>query len=719
MWTLIAASEHVTAATVEDVKKFFADYYVPSNASLVVAGDFDPAKIKPLIQSLFGTLPRGSDVVHASAKPVKLESVKRLTMTDTVQFARTTMVYHSPARFAPGDAEMDLVADVLTNGISSRLYQKLIYQDQLAVNVRAYQDSMSLGSLFNVVATAKPSVSLDAIENAIDAVVAKFIADGPSAEELRRQKEQFEYGAVSQLESLLAKADQLNGYQFFFDEPNSFKPDMDRYRGAIPDDLQRWAKEVLTPDARLILRVIPETKVAEINPRDTKPTLGKGGEFNPSEPNMMKLSNGVSVYHWHRPELPLTKVHLLLKGGAALDGSEKAGLASLTADMLTEGAKERNAMEYSDALDMLGASVNAWCSYENTNVYLSVLTRNIGPALDLFADAVLRPQFEQKEWDRVHRLHVEGLKQRLDRPGYVSRVVSMATYFGDRHPYSRPVGGTLKTAKSIALADVQQRHKQLYNPGRAAILVAGDISADEVKAKLELAFGGWSDSGEAISGDGAAYPKPASDALKVVVVDRPDAVQTVIQFTMPGPVYADPNRLKYELLSTVLGGTFTSRLNQNLREEHGYTYGARSRFSMGPKVGQFSASSSVRTDVTGAAIREFLKEFEGIRGGNVSKVESLKARKSKRQSLVDSFEGTSGVLSVGSRLLSLNRPFSDIGRDLQAIKDIDADDLNGLAYQAVPLEKGVLVLVGDKGEILKQIEGIDLPKPIEVTMENE
>ncbi|MGD2111109.1 MAG: pitrilysin family protein [Phycisphaerae bacterium] len=712
---VIGTHEDLEAATVDDVKNFFGTYYVPNNASLVVAGDFDPTKAKALIEKLFGTLPRGDDVIHADAEPVSLHEVKRLTVTDKVQFARTSMVYHGPPGFAPGDAEMDLVAGILTDGISSRLYQKLVYQNELAVSVDAYQGSMLLGSLFYIEATAKPGVELSTVEAAIDEVVAEFVASGPKANELQKQKAQREYRSVSRLQSILGKADRLNTYQFYYGEPNSFKRDLDRYRNATASSVQRWAKQVLTPDARLILRVVPEGKTPEVNPRDGEFTADEVRPFAPLLPETVTLSNGITVHHWQRSELPLVEVAMLLPFGSTSDPDGKTGLTALTADMLDEGAGERGAVDFADALDLLGASFTARSESEMTRVHLSVLTRNFAPALALYADAVLRPRFDQKEWKRVQDLHVQRLVRAMDRPTYVASTVAMRTFFGDAHPYSRPTAGTPESARAVTLDDVTRFHARLYRPSNAVILVAGDLTTERLRRHLETSFGAWTGLVDARPLTKPAFPSPANESLRVAIVDRPDAVQTVIHFVMPGPTYADANRPRLELFNTILGGSFTSRLNYNLREEHGYTYGARSGYRFNPSVGYFTASSSVRADVTGDSIAQFLKEFAAIRGGDISDQECAKARASRRRAMIQDFSGLRGILTAGATLVRNERPFADLGEELESAARVTAADLNDLAHDAVPLERAILVLVGDQKLIREQLASLELPTAIELT----
>ncbi|HKQ49459.1 MAG TPA: pitrilysin family protein [Phycisphaerae bacterium] len=721
--TVIGSHEDLEAATVRDVTDFFAAYYVPNNASLVVAGDFDPKIIMPLIEKLFGTLPRAAQPAHKTAEPITLSEVRRVTYTDSVQFPRTTMVYHSPAHFAPGDAEMDLAAAVLSDGISSRLYQRLIYTDKLATAVEANQQSSLLGSLFTIEVTARQEVSLDKVEAATDEVIAEFLAQGPTAEELERQKAKIEYATITGLQSLLNKADSLNEYNFAFGEPDGFKRDLDRYRQATTDGVRDWARKVLTQDARLIMRVLPEKTAVELTTaRDKRPETAAAAAFTPQAPQSFTLSNGIPVRHWKKSELPLVSVLLQIDGGAMEDSPAQSGRAFLTASMLDEGAGPLGAIEFADALDKLGADFSASAGQETTSVRLSVLKRNLDQGLALFSDAVLRPRFEEKEWDREKRLHLEGLKRAEDRPQQVAGRVGLRAFYGDDHPYGRPAEGTVDTVENLSVEALKACHAELLIPSRATLFIAGDLTADEAKASLEKVLADWKNDSSARSAarpPRQALPPPANSALRVVVVDKPDAVQTVIRFFMPGPTYASPDRIKLELFNTILGGSFTSRLNQNLREDHGYTYGARCGYTMTPRTGYFSAGCDVQAEHTGAALAEFLKEFKKIRGGDVSDEEAGKARETNRMELIQSFEGLNGILSQAALLEQNGLPFSTLGDDLAAISNQSAGGLNKLASAAVPLEQALLVLVGKKSLIEEQIKKLPFPTPTELTARGE
>ena len=712
---VIGTHEDLQAATVPDVKDFFATYYVPNNAALCVAGDFDPAKVKPLIASLFGTLPRSADPPHRSAEPITLDGVKRAVMLDKVQLPMIALTYHSPPQFAPGDAEMDLVASILSDGNTSRLYKRLVYEDKLAAEVSAEQESQQYGSMFHVAVLANPGADLDRVQAAMDEEIAKLCSAGPTAEELERYKATCELGKLSIIHGIESKADLLNEYEYFWGEPNSFRRDLDRYRQATVDGIQKWAKTVLTPTARVMIRVLPEEPERPPSPRDQRPADFAPATFVPPPPDTFTLSNGIPVCLWRKPELPLVAVRMVLRPGGALDGTDQAGLASLMTAMLSEGAGELDALAFGDTVRALGGTFGAWADHETLGASLTVFKRNFARGAGLLADAVRRPRFDPKEWERVQRLRLEELRNQDEEPGIVAPRVAARVLFGANHAYGWPVQGTPETVAGLTVSDVRRAHERLVRPDRATVLMAGDISVEDAKAALEQALGDWKIAGESAALPPVA-PPPARDSLSVAIVDRPEAVQTVICFVMPGPKYADPRRVQYRLLNTVLGGAFTSRLVQNIREAHGYTYGVHSSFSMGPSAGYFVAASSVQAAVTGAAVAEFLNEFKRIGTGDVTTAEADKARKTLRTDVIQSFEGLSGVLSAASGPVSAGLPLETLAKDFQTLPTLGADELNTLAPAAIPLSQAVLVLVGDKSSIETQIKTLNLPPPVEVTV---
>jgi predicted Zn-dependent peptidase len=344
---------------------------------------------------------------------------------------------------------------------------------------------------------------------------------------------------------------------------------------------------------------------------------------------------------------------------------------------------------------------------------LSSLSGSFERALGLASQAVLRPRFDPKEWERVQRLTVAAREQEADDPGELARKIGLRLFFGLAHPYGLPVSGTPETVRRLALSDLRAAHALVVRPENAALFVAGNLPEAEVRRALERAFGGWRSAGAPPAGP-VSYPAPENDKLRVVIVDRPGAVQTVVRFVMPAPPYDDPARERLLSLGTVLGGSFTSRLNANLREAKGYTYGASASYSLAPAVGYLIAGADVRADVTGASLREFLEEFRKIRAGDVSEAEATKAASTRRQEAIESVSSLGGLIAVAADLYVSGRPFSGLAEDLRILSALRAADLNGTANSGIPLERGLLVLVGDKKTILPQLQGLGLPEPVEV-----
>jgi len=697
---VIGSHEDLVAATVPDVVGFFDTYYRPNNATLVVAGDFDPAALKPTIQRLFGSIPAGGEPPRRSAPRAELLREERITVTDKVQLPRVTFVWHSPAFYAPGDAEMDLVAHALGNGESARLRRRLVREEQVAVDVAVFQYSQRLGSLFEIQVTAREGVPLERIESLVDEELAKVRADGFTRFEIQRGQVEIEKTTLSSLQSLREVADRLNHYDAYLGHPDSLARDLDRYRKATPESVAEAARRVLHPERRLVLRVVPPTPAEVENARDRRPEAADPRPFTPPSPEVHRLENGLEVWHLDRSGLPLLHARLIVPGGAATVPAGKAGLAPLVATLLTEGAGERDAIAFSDELDRLGATLSVGAASEDTTFDLEVLSRNAEPALGLLGDALLRPRFEDASFLRERGLLLEGLKAVADDPPALARHVSPVFYHPAEHPLSVPASGTPTTVAGLTPADVKGWHARHLAPAGARLLLVGDLRPAAARALVERVFGAWRTPAGAPAAPAALPPAPA-EGLRVLVVDRPGAAQTVVRFLAPGVAFGHPDRAALHALNTVLGGSFTSRLNTNLREDKGYTYGAGSRFDMLRAEGLFLASANVESAVTEGALREFLVEFDRIRAGGVTAEEAEKAVASRRYDSMEPFERLAGVADAFGPYAAHGLPPSALADDLAALDRVTPEGLDALAARHVLAPGGALVLVGD-GELVRK-----------------
>lgn len=713
---VIGTHRDLEAAQLQDVQDFFASFYVPANVSLVVAGDFDPAAVRPLIAKLYGSLPGGAAPEPAPPAAPRLTRVIRATSLDKVQQPQLALSYHSPGAYQDGDAESDLIAMILAQGKNSRLYRRLVLQDQTAVEVSAAQDSAMLGSVLRITVQAKPRADLGAIERAVDEEIARLQRTGPTADELAARKASCELDRTEPLQSVRERADRLNEYQFYLGQPDGLARDLARYRNASPESVRRWAQTLLTPRARLIQRVLPEQPELGPSARDARPPAGPTPAFQTPAPESFTLSNGIPVQLWSRTAarggLPLSAARIVFaRTGQAVDDRAHAGRGALLAGMLTEGTATLDGPAFAAALQALGAEFDASNDAESISTSVLGLTRNLPRALKLWADATRAPRMDGSDFARVQALHLSQLAQSNEEPPRVASRVALRLLLGDSNAYGLPGDGTPQGAEATTLAQVQALATSWMRPEHARVLIAGDLSLAQAKSLLEPLLGNWRVAAPAVASPGN-FGAPQTSAQRLVIVDRPGAVQTAIVYAAPGVPLRDERRTPLELLGTVLGGSFTSRLNQNLREDHGYTYGASARFAMRPQGGWFVARSNVRTDATGAALTEFDREFKRLRAGDVSAAEALKAGRTERARTVQSMESLDGLLETAQTLQLAGLPWETLERDLTRAARTQAAELNRLAASALSLERGVVVLVGDKAKLLPQLKGLGLPAPI-------
>lgn len=429
---------------------------------------------------------------------------------------------------------------------------------------------------------------------------------------------------------------------------------------------------------------------------ENKPALGAPGVFEPPAPEIVKLPNGMTLWLLERHTLPLVAVSVALPVGSADDPPGKEGLASITADMLDEGAGSRSAIDVSTALQDLGVNLSTRVSLDGTMVSLTVLKKSFGQAFGILADVIARPRFEDKEWKRVSDLWKSSLIKRADDPAGVARVIGQIAVFGRNHPYGHPTDGFLASAGNVDLAAVKAFHASRYRPEKIVLAVAGDITKDEIARAVTDAFGAWKASGPAPEAPAAAAAPPKAPAL--VLVDRPDAPQSVIAVARQGIVMQAPEAPLYDLINTALGGSFTSRLNQNLREDHGWTYGAGSAFSETRRGGVFTARAAVETKHTGPALDEMLKELRNMAAKGLTEDELAKVRAQDRADLVQAYESVGGIAGRYAMLSTLGL---DAGYDAAASRKRQTATLADLAKigQAVDPTGATIIVVGPRKDV--------------------
>lgn len=703
--SVIGSHEDLTAASVQDVKDFFNQFYVPNNASLVISGDFDPAKIKPLVAKLFGTLPRKNDVGRKLVQPFKFES-RTVTMVDTVSAPKSILCYHTPAYGKSGDLALRAVGTILSNGLASRLQTEVVSKLGLASEISAYQESSLLGSVFYIDATVAEGKSQTQMERAIDRVIANLAKSGPTAEELKRVVANRESATARTLQSTGGKADKLNEYEFYYGNPDYFQKEIDAYRALTPATVKGTVASFLVGTPRLTLRVLPESTGVEQNPRDTQPVPDAPAAFSSPKPTDLG-----GIRYWMRAGVPQVTVRVHYSQGTFADPKGKEGLVNFATELMVRGAKGKSASATSAQLDGLGANLEVTTGLSGTTFSLSAPTSNSAQALDILIDSILTPTLAESDFKDLKDELIAQVKQENDNPNSVSGKVSMRELFGATHPYARPARGTEASLKSITLKDVRTFIGQLIKSGNS-ILVAGGLPSADAKKLLSTKLSKLKGS------KGSSYKSfamPTVEKSRLIIVDRPGAVQTVVQFLFPGLTAGDADAPALDAVTNLLGGSFTSRLNQNLREAKGYTYGAGASFVSSASLGYLTLRSSVRADVTGASLSEFLSELGRLKSMDITEEETRKAEKQLRTEVITSYGTVDDIVETALKIDSIGSSQSKQDARLVTLTQLRPGVLNAVGKRMFNRDKALIVLVGDKKAILEQIKGLDLPKPEIVT----
>jgi zinc protease len=535
------------------------------------------------------------------------------------------------------EAPLDVLASVLGQGRNSRLYKSLVYDNQIAQQVNAFSNTRELAGTFQITAVPRRGVSIDSLEASINRVVADMLSTPPATSDLTRAYNASEARLIYSLQSVGGfggKSDQLNEYAIFTGNPGYFENDLARYRAVTPADVERVAKTYLTND-KLVFTVTPVAGQAPSRRADAASAqagdsaqgreIGSLSNLNASLPaggpdpkftlptiQRRKLSNGLDVLIVEHHELPVVTMNLVVKGGTSAEPAGHAGLAAVTASLLNEGTESKSALQLSDALSSIGAALNSSADWDASRLSLTTLTRQLEPALGIFADVLMHPAFNDADIRRIRAQRLQQLAGNRDNANAIASQVYASLLYGPDHPYGHPQNGTEASLSGFTADDFRTFHSTYYRPNNSTLIVVGDVKPDAIVAQLEKAFTGWT---AATVPQVAVDAKPvARDHTTIYLVDRPGAAQSVIDIGTVGVSRTAPDYFPRLVLNQMLGGSFVSRVNLNLREAKGYTYGARTSFDYRRGAGPFTASAGVQTAVTKESVYEFLKELRGIRG---------------------------------------------------------------------------------------------------------
>jgi len=743
-WTVIGSFEDLANATLEDIRSFFTKWYGPNNATLVVAGDFDEERTRAWIDKYFGEIPSPEEQPDPEPWPVRLDETRRAFHEDN--FARSPelrMTFPTVEQWNEDSYPLRFLGLLLADGKRAPLYKEIVEDRELAPEVSAFQRSQELAGVLTVRVRAFPGTSLTEVEDAVHTGLERFETEGFTEADLDRIKASVETGFYNGISSVLGKAFQLANYNEYAGSPDYVSTDLERLQSVTAEDVWRVYEEYVKGQHYVLTSFVPKGEVelvAEGSERFPIPeedlsragVVAEGDVPEPEPPEMLPSSfdrsvepakgpvpelevpevwshtyaNGLRIFGIEHDELPLVQFSLTLNGGQLLDDADRVGVANLMTDIMMEGTRSRTPRELEEAIDSLGASIGMFTGRDAITIQANGLRSRLDGIYGLFEEILLEPRWDETELERLKRETVETINRRSVNPAAVASNVFNKLIYGDDHVFGQPTLGTPEAVASFGIEDVQAFYEANYSPNVSHIAVAGDIGRDEA---IEL-FRPLEEKWAAKEVDFPSYAEPEMpEASAVYFVDVPQARQSEIRVGHPGPSAEDPDFYAATVMNYTLGGAFNSNLNMILREERGYTYGARSFFNGNGQAGTYVASSAVRSNVTLESARIFREEIESYA---VSPDELDFAKSALIQANARRFETLGALRSMLNQIGSYDRPFDYVERREDVVRGMTLEDHRELVEELIHPDRMIYLVVGDGETQFSRLRELGLGEPI-------
>ncbi|MDO8366567.1 MAG: pitrilysin family protein [Saprospiraceae bacterium] len=618
--TVIGEMEDLNAASVADVHEWFKTYYGAANAVLVVAGDITPEAAYEKVLKYFGNIPAGPTIARPEVNVAKRTGSKRVHYQDRVPESRIVISWNTPEWGNKENAALDLASSVLSSGKSSRFFKKLVYEKQICSSVNTFNGPSEIGGGFGIIANVKKGKTVEEVEAAIHEIMAEFIKNGPTEEELKRVKASYFAGFLKGLERIGGfggKSDLLAENEVYAGSPDFYKTYNLWINQVTAKEVQMVCQKWLTDgDITMVCDPFQEYSVSGVETDRSKPPA-VDNNVAAKFPNLQRatLKNGMKVVLARRTESPTFSANIMFDAGYCTDKfGGKLGLAKLGMDMLDEGTKSLNSLQINERLQLLGASLNTFSDLDNSYVGLNTLKQSLDQSLDLLADVVLNPSFPEADFKRLQAQQISGIQNEKKNPQSMVMRVMPSLLYGEGHPYAMPMSGSgeEESVNNISLDDIKGFYGKWLRPNNATIVVTGDITIEELTAKLEKRFSGWQ-KGE-LTKKVIPEVKTSTTSNKIFLIDRPESQQSLIVAGYLTKPYGQLDETAIEQMNNVLGGDFTSRINMNIREDKRWSYGARSMIQNTRGQRPFMVFAPVQTDKTKESIQEVIKEVNQFVG---------------------------------------------------------------------------------------------------------
>jgi len=708
-WTVLGDMEDLEGASISDVQSWFKTYYGPSNAVIVLTGDIDVKTAKAKVEKYFGDIPAGPPIAHQAAWIAKMSGVHRQVVEDRVPEAKIFKVWNIPG-FGTADGNyLEMVAACLSYGKSSRLYKRLVSQDQLVTDVSATANLNEIGGQFVIQATVRAGQDKEKVEKALDQELARFSKDGPAADELQRLKTQYRAAflrAIEEIGGARGKAERLAENEVFAGRPDAYQVRMRRIAAAESLDLQSAARRWLS-DGVYILEVLPfvaAQPIASGTDHSIAPALTSQPGLKLPRLTRVTMRNGLKVIVAERHDLPMVDMWMRFDAGYAADQYAVPGAASMVAGLLDEGTKTRSSLQIVDQLAGLGAELQAYSTLDSSVVHFSALKSKLDPSLELFTDIVLNPSFPDLKVKQHQQHQLSVIKSEQNTPYQLALRLVPQLLYGKGHAYGNPLtgSGSSTSITEITREDLIKFHNTWFKPNNGTLVVVGDTTLSEIVPRIERLFHGWQ--AASIPQKNIEVVNPPAEAA-VYLIDKPGASQSIIIAAQVAPAPLSSSEAAINAMNDGLGGTFTSRLNMDLRENKHWSYGVRTRLVEARGQRPFFAVAAVQADKTRESMEEIQKEFHDIAGNRPLTTDELeKIKSAETLSIPGSHETLEQVGASILDLVHLGFPDDYYERIVGKIADLKAFDVNSAAKTVLRPDQLVWIVIGDQRKIESEVE---------------
>ncbi len=749
-WQTIGEMEDLRNATLADVHEFFKKWYGPNNATIVIAGDFDKEQTKNLIEKYFSEIEKREEVKPLDPMPVQIDKTKKAYHEDN--FAKSpelNIVFPTPQQFTKDDYALKFFGELFGQSKKSPLYKVIVEEKKLAPSVNAYQNSQELAGEFTITIRAFPDKSLEDVEKAVMEAFERFDKEGFTEKDLNRVKAKIETQFYNQISSVLGKSFQLASYNTFTGSPDFVTTDLKNLLNVSKEDVMdaynKYVKNkpyvatsfVPKGSAQLIAANSERYPVVEEKIEDQDVIAMNQGEDMGSDkikvekiessfdrnieppagpdpllklPTIWKdeLSNEVKIYGIEQNELPLINFSITIKGGLLLDDINNVGEANLMSDIMMEGTKNKTPIELEEAIDDLGANINMYTTKESIVIDVNCLSSKFYEVYSLVEEILFEPRWDEREFERIKRETVERINRSKADPSAVASDVFNKLIYGDQNIFSKNISGTEESVNSITMDDLKSFYNEYFIPNLTAITIVGDISDDKAVSTFQSLELKWKKKDVEIKD----YPLPRKEEkTKIYFVDFPDAKQSVIRIGNIGLKYNDPDFYPATVMNYKLGGSFTGNVNLILREEKGYTYGARTSFSGSLYPGYFVATASVSSNSTLESVQIFVDEMNKYRDG-IPEADLEFTKNSLIRSNARSFETLGALRGMLNSIATYNLEFDYVKQREEFVRQFTQDQLKELANKYIEPNTMIYLVVGDAKTQLEPIKALGLGEPV-------